>query len=131
MHCTKATTAETAKVAELYEARQKLDKSSFRDFLTELNKCPEKVPGPYELNSGRRNHSKDCYTNLNGCASEMVLLTRLYPHYGNLRKSLAHMQFINSMIHDLDVALKYGDISYLLQLLAYQPLRTTLTVYNI
>ena len=134
MHCTKATTAETAKVAELYEASQKLDKSSIRDFLTELNKCPEKVLGPYDLNSGRRNHSKDCYTNTNGCASEMVLLTRLYPHYGNLRKfhkSLAHMQFINSMIHDLDAALKYGDISYLLLLLAYQPPRTTQTVYNV
>ena len=132
--CIKATADEADQIEALYASCMKLDKSTIRDFLTELNECPEKIVGPYELNCGRRNHSKQCFTASNRCVSAIPLLTKLYPHYGNLRKfhkALSHLQFMNSMLHDLDAALKHRDVGYLLHLFAYKPPQRSQTVYNI
>ena len=109
-YCRKATDNETSSIEELIYKGEKIDVKMVRQFLTDLNHCPDISNKPYSLIVPKRNHSVDCYNGNNGCNSIMVNLSKLSPHYENVRKilkCLRNMIFWHQFISDLDCALAW------------------------
>ena len=133
-NCILASEGQAHHVLDIIERCRTLDRKQLRDFLMNLDKCPDVRREPYQLTVEKRNHPRQCYGSESSCTSGLVLLRKLYPHYNNVRKLyklLSDLKQMHEMIADLDAAMACGDFDYLGKLLAFSPPEKASKVHNV
>ena len=121
-NCIIATNDDIVSFIALLELVKDIKTKTCRETIARIDHCPDFLREPYQLIVEDRNHSKACYTD-DRCSSEFILLRRLNPHYGNVRKVydlLNTIRICHEVLSDLDTAVYCGDFAFVMMLVNYK-----------